>query len=93
MIYIHLDYNLDVEDLKIQDQASSYIHLESTWVESGYSQRNIYDDVYDGVFEDILIMNADETTIYKNKLEGFALFKDRVNTKWNQIISWFIKNL
>lgn len=88
-----VDEKVAIEDLKIQDQASSYIHLESTWVESGYSQRNIYDDVYDGVFEDILIMNADETTIYKNKLEGFALFKDRVNTKWNQIISWFIKNL
>lgn len=90
---LFIDGKLVIENLTIKDQASSYIHLESTWEKSGYSQRNIYDDVYDGVFEDLYITDLSGETLYKNKLEGLELYKEKVVKKWNELISWFIKNL
>ena len=88
-----VDDKIAVQDLKIESKDASYVFLESTWVESAYSQRNIYDDVYDGVFSDISITDIQENTLYKNKLEGIELYKEQVKTKWNKLVSWFIKNL
>ena len=68
--------------------------LECRDSEYGYSQRNIMDDVYDGVFEKLTIENADS---------GVCVFTDRptktravmVGMKdfWNSVIDWFIENL
>ena len=68
--------------------------LECRDSEYGYSQRNMMDDVYDGVFEKLTIENADS---------GVCVFTDRptktravmvgIKDFWNSVIDWFIENL
>ena len=52
--------------------------------EYGYSQRNLADDVYDGVFEDLVIVDMDkeDEVIYMNKLQdGNYTGKDQVQVE------------
>lgn len=94
-ISVVIDNKVAVKDLPISIKDSGYIYLESAWGEYGYSQRNIADDVYDGVFEDLVITdiyNEDEI-IYVNKLQGRELIKEKILNRWNKIINWFIRNL
>lgn len=95
VITVVIDDKLAAENIKLTGDSSGYIYLESGWSDMGYSQRNIADDVYDGVFEDLLItdLSDEEIVLYKNKLEGMALLKSKIASKWNQVINWFIINM
>lgn len=92
---VDIDNQVAVKDLFVATQNPGSIYLESAWDEYGYSQRNIADDVYDGVFEDLVIADIDhkDELIYNNKLQGKELIKERVQSRWNKIINWFIRNL
>ena len=45
-------------------------------------RRNLADDVYDGVFEDLVIVDMDkeDEVIYMNKLQGWELVLKRSST-------------
>ena len=58
----------------------------------GYSQRNVADDVYDGVFSKLLITDGDKT-VYDGRLPEVEKLADALNDKWNAVVNWFIKNL
>lgn len=90
-----IDDKIAVKDLLVTIENSGYIFFESAWGGHGYSQRNIADDVYDGVFEDLIIrdINDEDEIIYINKLQGKELIKDRILNRGNKIINWFIRNL
>ena len=92
---VDIDNKEAVKDLPISMKEPGYIYLESAWGEYGYSQRNIADDVYDGVFEDLMIVDIDneKEIIYSNKLEGKELVKEKIVSRWNKIVNWFIRNL
>ncbi len=92
---IYIDKDLLVEDLSISKASPGSIYLKAGWGGGGYSQRNLSDTIYDGVFEDLVIRDLDDggQTIYINKLEGTDLIINRISKRWNRIINWFIKNL
>lgn len=92
---VNIDNKVAVKDLTIYTKDSGSVYLESAWEEYGYSQRNLADDVYDGVFEDLVIRSIDQegVILYSNKLEGFELITDKISYTWNKIINWFIRNL
>ena len=92
---VDIDNKVAVKDLPISIKGPGYIYLESAWGEYGYSQRNIADDVYDGVFEDLVITDIDNEygIIYINKLQGKELIQEKILSRWNTIINWFIRNL
>lgn len=92
---VNIDNKEAVKDLPLSVRESAYIYLESAWGEYGYSQRNIADDVYDGVFEDIVIrdIDKDNEVIYMNKLQGKELVLAGIKRRWNSIVNWFISNL
>ena len=94
-ISVKIDDKEAAMDISLSENSSGYIYLESNCGESVYSQRNIVDNVYDGVFEDLIIndISNNKKVLYKNKLEGFNKFKSKALSGWNNIISWFIKNL
>lgn len=94
-ISVKIDDKEAARDISLSENSSGYIYLESNWGESVYSQRNIVDNVYDGVFEDLIIkdISNNKKVLYKNKLEGFNKFKSKALSGWNNIISWFINNL
>lgn len=68
--------------------------LGSSWGGYGYSQRNIADDVYDGVFEKLTITSVDGTSVaYENVLTLWDSILKTFSDTANSIINWFVKNL
>ena len=68
------------------------VRLGSNWGGWGYSQRNVADDVYDGVFSKMVIEEEDKIA-YDGRLPELEKVLDAVNEKWNAVLNWFIKNL
>lgn len=68
------------------------IVLASSWGGWGYSQRNVADDVYDGIFQNVIIKSGDKT-VYDNSLHGFDAVANSVGTAFNRVLNWFITNL
>ncbi len=84
-----------VQDTEITATDAGYVYLQSGWGGEAYSQRNLADDVYDGVFVDFQITQntgaEKETVLYDNKLHGFGWFGWKVGEIWNSVLNWFIK--
>ncbi|WP_303870583.1 glycoside hydrolase [Acetobacterium wieringae] len=97
---IRVDNKLIVDRLTVKNTAEGAVFLESAWGGYGYSQRNLTDDVYDGVFEKIVITENNSvfseesgTVIYDNCLHGRELFFFRIKEIWKNTLNWFIKTL
>lgn len=73
---------------------SGYVYLESAWGDYGYSQRNLVDDVYDGVFEKLYITdNNTEEVLYDNRYKGFEKVANVAKELWLSIVDWFVETL
>lgn len=82
------------KQVKLAGQPAGGLALESIFGGFGASQRNIADDVYDGVFKNLVVTSPDDQrTYYDECLRGWDLFKDKWNNFWNAVINWFIVNL
>ena len=81
----------------VNDLAAGSVALESAWGGYGWSQRNLADDVYDGVFESLVIKEipaaGQEKILYSDKLSGFEAFRYQLKKTWNSVINWFIVHL
>ncbi len=86
-----------VKELEVEVTEPGYVYLQSGWGGDAYSQRNLADDVYDGVFEQVEIRTdtgladpEEEAVLYDNKLHGWELAAFRVRTLWHNVLNWFI---
>ena len=81
----------------VSDLAAGSVALESAWGGYGWSQRNLADDVYDGVFEGLVLKEipaaGQEKILYSDKLSGFDSFGHRLKKVWNAVVNWFIVHL
>lgn len=93
-IQVQVDGRDAISELELPASEAGGVLLEASWG-GGYSQRNITDDVYDGVFEDISICSADgsEEPLYRNTLTGIEKTKHMISDRWNAVIDWVIRNL
>ncbi len=91
---VMLDNKTAVKNLSLSRKEAGYVYLESAWGEYGYSQRNIADDVYDGVFKDLVIKDAySDAVLYDNRLRGWDKILSKTKDGWNKLINWFINTL
>lgn len=88
-----IDEKKIVEDLEVSNQNEGSILLESAWGEYGYSQRNIADDVYDGVFKSFKVTDMNNEVLYDSSLKGMKALTYKVKSSFNKLVNWFIKNL
>lgn len=88
-----IDEKKIVEDLEVSNENEGSIFLESAWGEYGYSQRNIADDVYDGVFKSFKVTDINNEVLYDSSLKGFEALTYKVKSSFNKLVNWFIKNL
>lgn len=105
LVYIILQDNklqVTVDDKEafsgtVSDIAAGAVALESAWGGYGWSQRNLADDVYDGVFERLVIKEipaaGQEKILYSGKLSGFESFSHQLKKVWNSVVNWFIVHL
>lgn len=92
---------LAVDRLHVSKGAIDGLFLMAHHVEDGTtkgtSQRNIYDNVCDGVFEKVLLTTAqygeDVQICYDNRLSGLELAVTTVKRMFDRVVNWFITNL
>ncbi|HBA04994.1 MAG TPA: glycoside hydrolase [Clostridium sp.] len=92
-ISIDIDGTNIAKDLDVTNENQGSIYLESTWGEYGYSQRNIADDVYDGVFKKFRITDVNDNELYDSSLKGVDSIIYSLRNFTDKIIDWFIKYL
>lgn len=83
-----------VTDLKVGVTEPGYVCIQSGWGGEAYSQRNLSDDVYDGVFADFEVTKntgaEEEEVLYDNKLHGWDKVQNRISEIWEKTLNWFI---
>lgn len=86
-----------VKDLLVADIKAGSVYLETAWGGYGWSQRNLADDVYDGVFDKLLITEntgiETEKILYDSKPQGLDAVKIKVKQLWESLINFFIVHL
>ena len=95
---VYVDGRLAVENLEVANTSEGQLGLGCCWGGYGWSQRNLADDVYDGVFEKLKIStlpdeDGDSDVVYDDLLHGLPKFASVVSKKWKALINWFIKYL
>ena len=94
LITILVDDRIMWDGYELSESEPGAVRLSCAWGDFGYSQRNIADDVYDGVFSEITIKEPDsDVTVYSNEYHGKEKATHSVRDIWNGLINWFIKNL
>ncbi|MBU3144369.1 glycoside hydrolase [Clostridium sp. CF012] len=88
-----IDEKKIVEGLEVSHENEGSIFLESAWGEYGYSQRNIADDVYDGVFKSFKVTDLNNEVLYDSSLKGVKAATYKIKGTFNKLVNWFIKNL
>lgn len=83
-----------VTDLQVSEPKAGVVYLETAWGGYGWSQRNLADDVYDGVFEKLIITentgSEKEKILFDSQLQGIDAVKFKVKQLWEALINWFI---
>ena len=92
-ISLDIDGTNVVKDLVVTNENQGSVYLESAWGEYGYSQRNIADDVYDGVFKKFRITDVNDNELYDSSLKGVDSIIYSLRNFTEKIIDWFIKYL
>ena len=92
-ISVYIDEKPLWTDRELSHSKEGSIFLQCAWPGYGYSQRNIADDVYDGVFAGITITDSDGNVLYTNKLKGLDKGLDLGIDLFNDLVNWFIKNI
>lgn len=94
IINVTVDGENITNDVEVSIIEEGNIVLGASYGGAGYSQRNVADDVYDGVFKDLIIKDSETNTeLFDNSLHGFEIIFNTLKNTWNTIINWFIVNL
>lgn len=88
-----IDNKIILENLKVANEKKGSVFLESAWGDYGYSQRNIADDVYDGVFKGFKVTDMKDEVLYDSSLKGMEAVNYNIKNFFNKLVNWFIKNL
>lgn len=91
-ILIKVDDKEVIKDMKITNTTSGDMFLVALPIEDGYSQRNIRDQVYDGVFSQVTL-TSDNQTIFTSTLSGVEKIKYYTSTYFEKVIHWFVETL
>ncbi len=92
MVTLLLD-GKEAAQVKVPAMKGNNIGLWAGWDSNAWSQRNLADDVYDGVFERLIITTAagsKENVIYSTELTGLDKWKFDANQKWESVLGWFL---
>lgn len=92
-LVLTIDGKQIADNIKVNGENSGCILLESSWGQYGYSQRNIADDVYDGVFKKFKVTDTRNKVIYDSSLKGKEAVVYNMKNLFSMLVNWFVKNL
>ncbi len=84
-----------VTALQVKSSPAGAVTLEARSSLRNYSQRNLTDDVYDGVFRDVVITEQDRNgdVVFDGRLKPVKKAAHTAKTLWMRLINWFIETL
>jgi hypothetical protein len=94
---ILIDGKEAVKDLVITKTGQGSLFLETIWPDYGYSQTNLADDVYDGVFsglkvEEIVPGKEAAPVLYDVHYTGVEKYKRQIKHSWEKLLDWILAN-
>lgn len=99
-ISVRVDNQEAAQDLTVSVLDSGSLCLGADWHGGeGWSQRNLADDVYDAVFEKLIVKTnpADDTEkqepLFSLELTGWEKVQFNINQAWELLLGWFLKHL
>lgn len=85
---------------ELLNNQGGYVVLGADWQDEGWSQRNLADDVYDAVFDQLIIQSnsaskkrEDEEILYTMQKSGWERVKLEAKRRWEDVLQLFISNL
>ena len=96
-ILVSVDGEPTVHEMPVSVADAGDVYLMAGWDADAWSQRNLADDVYDGVFERIIIRENtgkaavdDEKVLFTTEYSGWEKFLFQVNQKWESVLGFFL---
>ena len=99
LLSVEIDGHMGPEDLPVRITERGGVFLGASWKGDAWSQRNLADDVYDGVFYQLRILSHtgraadEERVIYTSEYTGWEKTKKNMRERWDALIGWFLKYL
>jgi hypothetical protein len=92
---IMLDNKPALENVKVSVRGAGGIGLQAVWGGYGWSQRNLADDVYDGIFEKLKITDVDDKAkiLYDNSYTGWTRVRFELQKVWEKILNFALTYL
>ncbi len=96
---VTLDGKTACSNLPIGNAQRGSIFLGADWKADAWSQRNLADDVYDGVFDKFTVLSntgkdeKDEKVLFTMQYTGLEHYEHRAKEIWEAILKWFLTNL
>lgn len=97
---VRVDNKEAAENIPISVEHKGSMYLGADWHGGqGWSQRNLADDVYDAVFNKLIVKtnpvsDSDKGEIlYTSELTGWEKAKYNMNKAWEKLLGWFLKHL
>lgn len=94
-ITVWIDGTMVVNNLTVSHTDTGGIFLQSGWSDQGFSERNLLDDVYDGVFENLYLREYGDSNriLFDQRLDGLEKFQNQITLISGKVVDWFIENL
>lgn len=84
----------EVANVDVQNQSQGQIFLRAGWTGQGWQQRNLDDDVYDAVYQDLTIKDLNtDNILFTSKYTGFEKVKYTVQKYVTILVDWFVHYL
>lgn len=94
---VDVDEHTGPEDLAVSRTERGAVFLGASWQGEAWSQRNLADDVYDGVFKKVRVLtetgheSKEERVLYTSEYKGWEKAKHRAGEIWDAVLRWFLE--
>ena len=94
---VEVDGHTGPEDLAVSRTERGAVFLGASWQGEAWSQRNLADDVYDGVFKKVRVLtetgreSKEERVLYTSEYKGWEKAKYRAGEIWDAVLRWFLE--
>jgi hypothetical protein len=93
---VQVDGKVVCKGITTEGVYGSYLWLESRALLPEDNQRNVYDPVYDGVFQNLVVRDASTEScpiLFDNNLDVWEQVTTGISETFSQVVNWFINNL
>lgn len=99
LLSVEIDGHMGPQELPVRLTERGSIFLGASWKGAAWSQRNLADDVYDGIFHKVRLLAhtgrdaGEERVLYTSEYTGWEKTKKNMKERWNALIAWFLEYL